>query len=240
MRERGLHDDATSSLMTACTKKSCPALANRSVNPRLALSIAGLCWLSVAFIAWSVMRGGTVSFDEAGLFLWRNADLSPIGSAHTLEIVRDITSLGGVFLRHLFAIAAILSLIMMGMRRTAWHLTLIVSLGWTANSGLKALFSRPRPDIVPHLMGASGNSFPSGHSFNAAVVYVSIALIFAAMSQRTAVRYLLIASALLLSIMIAWSRVWLGVHWPTDVIAGWLGGVGWAFFMTAILGRRRT
>ena len=159
------------------------------------------------------MRDGTVSFDEAGLFLWRNADLSPIGSAHTLEIVRDITSLGGVFLRHLFAIAAILSLIMKGKRRTAWQLTQI---------------------------GPPGNSFPGGHSFNAAVVYVSIALIFAAMSQRTAVRYLLIASALLLSIMIAWSRVWLGVHWPTDVIAGWLGGVGWAFFMTAILGRRRT
>jgi undecaprenyl-diphosphatase len=89
--------------------------------------------------------------------------------------------------------------------------------------------------IVPHLTEAGGQSFPSGHSFNSAVVYIAIALAFAAMSPRRSVRWTLIISAVVLSIAIALSRVWLGVHFPTDVAAGWLGGAGWAFLASALL-----
>ena len=69
------------------------------------------------------------------------------------------------------------------------------------------------------------------------VVYISIALAFAAISRRETVRFTLIATALVVSMVIAWSRVWLGVHWPSDVIAGWLGGAGWAFLASALLFR---
>jgi len=109
--------------------------------------------------------------------------------------------------------------------------------GWIVNTGLKHLIGRARPEIVPHLMEASGNSFPSGHSFNSAVVYLSIALAFAAISPRESVRLTIVATALVVSLLIAWTRVWLGVHWPSDVTAGWLGGVAWAFTASALLYR---
>jgi len=86
-------------------------------------------------------------------------------------------------------------------------------------------------------MDVTGNSFPSGHSFNGAVVYIAMALAFAAISRRETVRATLIAGALAVSLIVAWSRVWLGVHWPSDVIAGWLGGAGWAFLASALLYR---
>jgi undecaprenyl-diphosphatase len=107
--------------------------------------------------------------------------------------------------------------------------------GWLVNSVVKLAVGRPRPMIVPHLTEAGGQSFPSGHSFNSAVIYIAIALAFAAMSPRRSVRWTLIISAMVLSIAIAVSRVWLGVHFPTDVAAGWLGGAGWAFLASALL-----
>jgi undecaprenyl-diphosphatase len=90
---------------------------------------------------------------------------------------------------------------------------------------------------VPHLAEAGGNSFPSGHSFASAMIYIGMALAFASMSKRHSVRYTLVASAMVLSMLIAWSRVMLGVHYPSDVAAGWLGGAGWAFLAAALLYR---
>ena len=96
----------------------------------------------------------------------------------------------------------------------------------------------PHPsEIVPHLTEAGGASFPSGHAFNSAVVYIAIALAFATLSARQSVRLAVIGTAIVLSLVIAWSRVWLGVHFPSDVAAGWLGGAGWAFLAAALLQR---
>jgi len=92
-------------------------------------------------------------------------------------------------------------------------------------------------EIVPHLTEAGGASFPSGHAFNSAVVYIAIALAFATLSARESVRLTIIGAAIALSLLIAWTRVWLGVHFPSDVIAGWLGGAGWAFLAAAVLQR---
>jgi len=91
--------------------------------------------------------------------------------------------------------------------------------------------------IVPHLTEAGGASFPSGHSFNAALVYVALALAFAALSARRVVRWGLIGGALALSMAIALSRVWLGVHFPSDAVAGWCAGAAWAFTAAALLDR---
>ncbi|WP_330703840.1 phosphatase PAP2 family protein [Novosphingobium resinovorum] len=195
------------------------------------------CGIGLLLMAWSVHTGHTETLDRFGMLFWRGADLRARGSIKMLETVRDVTALGGVLVRNLVAIGAVAALLFLKLRREAVLLALTVMGGWLANSALKALVGRARPQIVPHLTEAGGSSFPSGHSFNAAVVYVAIALAFAAMSSRRSVRRTLVGAAMMLALVIAWSRVWLGVHWPSDVIAGWLGGTGWAFLASALLYR---
>jgi undecaprenyl-diphosphatase len=205
------------------------------INPRHALIAAAVCWAGFAFMVVMVLTGQTGDFDAAGLRLWRDEALAPEGPPWLLEGVRDFTGLGGVLLRHVFAIGAIVALLFLKLRREALIIAGTVAGGWIVNSLVKVLVGRPRPDIVPHLMEAGGSSFPSGHSFNSAVVYIAIALGFAAMSRRQAVRWTIIGSAVVLTILVAMSRVWLGVHFPSDVTAGWLGGAGWAFLAAALL-----
>jgi undecaprenyl-diphosphatase len=207
-----------------------------TIDRRKALTAAAVCWLGFAAIVWLVLQGRTGSFDDFGLLAARReGDLDFAGSHLMLEIVRDTTALGGVFLRNLFALAAVVALLFLSLRREAVLFAMTVAGGWIANSALKGIVGRERPQIVPHLMEAGGESFPSGHSFNSAVVYIALALAFASMSSRHSVRYVLIGSAMVLSAMIAWSRVMLGVHFPSDVTAGWLGGAGWAFLAAALL-----
>jgi undecaprenyl-diphosphatase len=201
-----------------------------------ALAGAALCWVTFATVVWLVQNGHAEAIDRLGLLFWRRgADLQPAGPAWLLEGVRDLTSLGGVLLRNLIALGAVVALLFLRLRREALLLALTIGLGWGVDWSIKVLVGRPRPAIVPHLTEAGGASFPSGHSFNSAVVYLAIALAFATLSARQSVRYTIVAIALALSLVVAWSRVWLGVHFPTDVIAGWLGGVGWAFLAAALL-----
>ena len=208
------------------------------IAPRHALIAAALCWAGFAAMVVAVETGKVVGFDAAGLQLWRTgADLRPRGPAWLIEAVRDYTALGGVLLRHVFALFAMIALLFLRLRREAVLFALTVIGGWAVNSALKDLVGRPRPEIVPHLMEAGGLSFPSGHSFNAAVVYIAMALAFAALSPRRAVRWTIVGTAMALTLLVALSRVWLGVHFPSDAVAGWLGGAGWAFLASALLHR---
>ncbi len=207
-----------------------------TIDRRKALIVAALLWAGFALTVWLVLTGRTGAFDEFGLLAARTGeDRAFAGGDLLLEMVRDMTALGGVLLRNLFALAAVVALLFLSLRREAALFAMTVAGGWIANSALKGLVGRERPQIVPHLMEAGGESFPSGHSFNSAVVYIAVALAFASMSSRHSVRYTLVGSAMVLSAMIAWSRVMLGVHFPSDVTAGWLGGAGWAFLAAALL-----
>lgn len=208
------------------------------IDRRKALAAAALCWAGFAAMVWLVAAGRTITLDSTALLFWRQDDgLEPRGPELLVEMVRDVTALGGVLLRNLFALGAAMALLFLRLRREALLLAMTVMLGWLVNSGLKQLVGRERPDIVPHLMDVGGPSFPSGHSFNAAVVYIAMALAFATLSARKSVRLTIIGAALVVSAAIAWSRVWLGVHFPSDVLAGWLGGVGWAFLAAGLLQR---
>ncbi len=206
------------------------------VDRRKALIAAAVCWIGFAVMVWLVANGRTGGFDEAGLTMFRSAGhVDSPWHPKVIEAIRDVTAMGGVLLRNLFAIGAVVALLFLSLRREAVLFALTVSLGWLANTGLKQLVGRERPQIVTHLMEAGGESFPSGHSFNAAVVYIAMAIAFAALSRRHSVRYTLIGAAIVLSALVAWSRVLLGVHFPSDVTAGWLGGAGWAFLAAALL-----
>lgn len=207
-----------------------------AIDPARAMALGTACWIGMAAIAWAVITGRAGAIDELGLLFWRAGPLhAPAGSPLMLEAVRDLTALGGVLLRNLFALAAAVALVFLRLRREAGLLALTVAGGWLVNSLLKFAVGRARPEIVPHLTEAGGASFPSGHSFNAAVVYVAVALAFATMSARQSVRFTVIGAAAALSLAIAWSRVWLGVHFPTDALAGWLGGTGWALMAAGLL-----
>lgn len=224
-------------MIQAAPERHLPQRARSSrISARHALIASALCWAGFLFIVWLIVTGHGSGIDSAGLLFWRRgADLIPAGPQWLLEAVRDLTALGGVLLRNLILVGVLGALLFLRMRREAALLTGTVMGGWLVNSLVKLAVGRPRPLIVPHLTEAGGQSFPSGHSFNSAVVYIAIALAFAAMSPRRSVRWTLIASAIGLSIAIAVSRVWLGVHFPTDVAAGWLGGAGWAFLASALL-----
>ena len=227
--------------------QSAPGLASQSVtlpargwriDPGQALLASAVCWAGFALMVMTVLGGRSAEFDAAGLRLFRTGiDLHPRGASWLAEAVRDITALGGVFLRNLLAIGAIVALLFLRLRREATLLTLTIISGWLVNSAIKTLIGRPRPDIVSHLTEAGGLSFPSGHSFNSAVVYISIALAFAALSPRQSVRATIVLAEMALTLLVALSRVWLGVHYPSDAISGWLGGAGWAFTAAALLYR---
>ena len=208
------------------------------IDRRKALAVAALCWGAFALLVWLVTTGHTGGFDQTGLLYWRTgAGLVPKGPKWLLEGVRDLTSLGGVLLRNMFVIGAIVALLFLRLRREAVLLALTVMGAWAVEGAIKALVGRPRPEIVPHLAEAGGASFPSGHAFNSAVVYIAIALAFATLSARESVRLTIVGAAIALSLLIAWTRVWPGVHFPSDVGAGWLGGAGWAFLAAALLQR---
>jgi undecaprenyl-diphosphatase len=206
------------------------------IDPRHALTAGALCWVGFVVIAWLVHTGRTGEIDSLGLTLWRNPDgLAPRGPAWLAEAVRDVTALGGLVLRILFSVAALVALGFLGLRREAAKLLGTLISGLLVELALKALVGRPRPEIVPHLTEAGGMSFPSGHSFNSALGLIAVALAFATFSHRRRVRWTIIGAAVALSLLVAWTRVWLGVHFPSDVLAGWLGGAGWAFLASALL-----
>jgi undecaprenyl-diphosphatase len=206
------------------------------IDRRKAALVAALCWAGFAVVVWAVQNGHSEAIDRLGLLFWRaQPDLRPAGPPWLLEGVRDLTSLGGVLLRNLIAAGAVTALLFLRLRREALLLTLTIALGWVVDWGLKTAVGRPRPTIVPHLTEAGGSSFPSGHSLNSAVVYIAIALAFATLSARGAVRNTVIGVAILVSLVVSWTRVWLGVHFPSDVTAGWLAGAGWAFLAAAVL-----
>ncbi len=206
------------------------------VTPRHAIMAGALCWMLFALIAALVQRGALTPFDLAGLKMWRHAgDFGWTGSPASLAAVRDLTALGGATLRTLFSLAVLMALLLLRLRREAALMLLTLLTGLAVELAMKALFGRPRPLIVPHLDTVGGMSFPSGHSFNSALGFIAAALALAPLSRRRSVRWTLIAGAMVISMLVAFSRVLLGVHYPSDVIAGWLGGAGWAFTAAALL-----
>ena len=215
--------------------------AGLPVDRRIALWLGLLCWVGVGVITLLVLTGRSWGLDEALLLSPHRPARGPSGvSPPGMEMVRDITALGGVLVRNLLAIGTAMTLLFLHRRREALWLVLTVAGGWLFNSALKAVIGRERPDLVPHLVEATGPSFPSGHSFNSAVVFLAIALAIAPLLHRRAARPGTIFIALAISVAVAWSRVWLGVHYPTDVAAGWLGGVGWTFLAATLLHRPTT
>jgi undecaprenyl-diphosphatase len=186
-------------------------------------------WAFIA-IADEVREGGTQKFDDWAVRALRQRDnpAIPIGPRWLHEVGRDITALGGVAVLTLvtFAVAGYL---LMARKFHAMWLVLIATFGGLMISGiLKGAFERQRPDLVPHLSQVYTSSFPSGHSMLSAVVYLTIGSLLARLAPGYGVKIYFIGIALGLTLLIGVSRVYMGVHYPTDVLAGWSAGLVWA------------
>ena len=177
-------------------------------------------------------------FDRAVMLAFRHADLSPIGPAVLPSVARDITSLGSTVVLTLVTALSAIYLCMDSKRQAAYLLVATVLSGTLLNSVLKVVAARPRPDIVPHLTTMSNYSFPSGHSMMSAVTYLTLAALVAR-GRPPGVRRSCFLSAGLLTILVGMTRVYLGVHWPTDVLAGWLFGGIWTAVCFSIFNRSR-
>ncbi len=194
-----------------------------------ALTVTGGVWAFVE-LADEVIEGEARVFDRMVLMLFRSsADPQMLlGPPWFQEFCRDVTALGsiGVLVMTVLAVAVFLLLA----RRVRMALFVAVSsLGGVAlGYGLKTAFDRPRPDLVPHAVEVMTASFPSGHAMMSAVVYLTLGALLARLLPERRLRIYVLGIALLLSTMIGLTRIYFGVHWPSDVIAGWAVGAAWA------------
>ncbi len=186
--------------------------------------------VSISKLASEVFEGETQRFDKEILAALRDpADPSrPIGPRWLLSGALDITALGSATVLGLAVLAVGGFLFLQGMRRTALFVTVASFGGWFINSALKQMFLRPRPDVVPHLREVMTMSFPSGHALQSAVVYLTLGALSMRIAERRLTKFYCMAVAMLTTALVGATRVYLGVHYPTDVIAGWLIGLTWA------------
>lgn len=187
-------------------------------------------------LASEVAEGDTAAFDKWVLEALRSpADPAvPIGPAWLRRTMVDLTALGGVPVLTLITVAAAFYLVAARKAATAAFVVASVSGGALASTLLKLAFARARPDIVGHLVEVHSASFPSGHALNSAVTYLTLGALLARTEGGRSMRIYVMAVALSLTLVIGFSRVYLGVHWPSDVIAGWCVGAGWAVLCSLV------
>jgi undecaprenyl-diphosphatase len=212
--------------------RTCPTPTERRLR-RSALVLAAIsAGLAVGFLSLSraVVRGRTEDLDRYVLLAMRDADdpSDPVGPRWFEEGCRDVTALGGMTVVTLIVASVTAFFWLAGMRHTAIYLTFAVLAAVLLNFAMKQAFDRPRPDLVSHGARVYSASFPSGHSMLAATAYLTLGMVASRVVPRRRLKFLLLAVATLVTTAVGASRVYLGVHWPSDVLAGWAVGGAWA------------
>lgn len=208
----------------------------------LILFFSGLIFLEIAD---EISEGETKEFDQSIIEFFRSEEdhSIPAGSYWVTEFMTDITSLGGGTVLALITIFVSIFLILQKRYDTLWLLLAATAGGALLSLGLKEIYGRERPNLIFRLVTVSSLSFPSGHSMMSAVFYLTQAAIISRFQRSWKIRIYIIGVALFLTIIIGFSRVYLGVHYPTDVIGGWTIGLAWAslcWSITWYLQRRKT
>ena len=200
------------------------------------LIIAGLVF-AFGFIAQEVVKGKTLAFDREVMLALRNsADTSvPIGPAWLPEAARDITSLGSIIVLVIITLVVVGCLFLAGKSAVAWLMLIAVFGGIALSDLLKFAFGRARPDIVTPLARVFTTSFPSGHATLSAITYLTIGAILARSQPSSPISFYFMSLAVFLTVLVGVSRIYLGVHYPTDVLAGWCIGAAWAMGCWAIV-----
>lgn len=208
----------------------------RLLWPILLLGVASWSFLK---IAGEVLEGDARSLDMLILQLCRShgqADL-PLGPVWLQEAMRDLTALGSPAVL-ILTVGAVWGYLLVARQATmAWLAAGSAAGGLGVALLLKSVFSRERPDAPFHATVASGYSFPSGHAMMSAVVFLTLAALVARLAPRPLLRLYAIGVGGLASALVGISRVYLGVHWASDVAAGWAAGAAWALLCWLIADR---
>ena len=200
----------------------------------IVLAIGALICIAILQLASEIAEGEIGALDVAVL-VWTRGTLGESAALH--DVMLDLTALGDTTTLAMVVIGSAAFLIAVRMAGMALFLTVECVVAALAVHLLKFLFDRSRPDVVTHWAPFSGNSFPSGHSANSAVIYISLAVLIAGVAPTRAARFVVGGSATILCIGVGLSRLYLGVHWPTDVLAGWAMGGVWALLIWTIAWR---
>ncbi len=208
----------------------------RAVGILVALCLsAGALWLFQEILE-DLVFDGTGAVDVAILHAFRSPQnpALPLGPAWIAEFARDVTALGSISILLLVVLATVLFLAFAGKRRDAIRIVPAIAGGLALNLVVKAIVERPRPDLAPPGMPVYGTSFPSGHAMMAAVTYLTLAAIAGRALSGAPLKIYVMALAVLLTLLVGLSRVYLAVHWPSDVLGGWCLGAAWALFCWAV------
>lgn len=205
-------------------------MASREFAAVLALFTVAVCsWLFLEIVD-EVVEGETESIDRRILLALRRGGggHQPIGPRWLEMAASDVTALGSttvlvlvvVFVAGLFSI--------LGRTREALLVVLAAAGGSTVSQGLKALFDRERPEAALRAVEVMNPSFPSGHAMLSAVVFLTIGVLSAHFARQRRVKLYAVSAAVVTTLLVGMTRVYLGVHWPSDVLAGWSLGAAWA------------
>lgn len=201
----------------------------RELGMLLGLGLCAVSVLGFGLLAAEVTEGDTTAFDRNLLLALREHGTGqPIGPHWIENFFLNVTSLGSTAVLSLMTLS-IIGYLLATRRRAAAALVFVSVLGGILlPSLLKAGFDRPRPDVALHLATVYSASFPSGHTTAATATYLTLGALLARVQPRRRLKLYLLSVAILLVLLIGVSRVYLGVHWPTDVLAGWGVGAAWA------------
>jgi len=196
----------------------------------LALSLAGFA----LYIASELLEGDSFGFDRSILLALRqpgHPDV-PIGPMWLEQSAVDVSALGGFTLITLFCGFGVAFLLALRLRIEAAWIGVVLLGATLLNAGLKQGLHRPRPELVPHLARVTSLSFPSGHAMVSSAVYLTLAIMLG--EAQPSLRRYFVALAVVMVVLIGCTRIYLGVHWPSDVLAGWAFGSAWALAVYAV------
>ena len=197
----------------------------RSGHPLAIFALASFALL-VALIGGNLLMTGRPDGGDVAILMWLRSVTGSGGV--TIDLARGLTALGDNVTLWCLTLLVAGYLAVARRRPDLLHLVAVTASGGLLTTGIKAIVDRARPNVVHRLVDTNSASFPSGHAMNSAFVYGTLALLAVGSSRsQTEGRYI-IGAALLLIVLIGCSRVLLGVHWPSDVLAGWAIGAGWA------------
>jgi undecaprenyl-diphosphatase len=191
--------------------------------------IVGISAASLFIVFAAIVTGGATQGYDERVLAWMDTHRSPVMD----EVALEVTSLGNGFVL-IVLILAVSAFLWQTQHRWSVYLLLIATFGGQIlNRVLKNFFDRPRPSIVDHIDAVHSMSFPSGHAMTSLVTYGSIAYLVARLEPTPGLRRTTWGLAAVLVLGIGISRMYLGVHYPSDIVAGFIGGLAWLAFVAA-------